>query len=49
MNNLMSTRIPWLPFIPSDWKIAKVKQCFRISKELSYKKIRQFFPLLEAL
>ena len=38
MNNLMSTRIPWLPFIPSDWKIAKVKQCFRISKELSYKK-----------
>ena len=37
MNNLMSTRIPWLPFIPSDWKIGKVKQCFSISKELSYK------------
>lgn len=37
MNNLMSTRIPWLPFIPSDWKIGKVKQCFSISKELSCK------------
>lgn len=33
----MSTRIPWLPFIPSDWKIGKVKQCFSISKELSCK------------
>lgn len=38
MSNLTSTRIPWLPFIPSDWKIGKVKQCFSISKELSYKK-----------
>lgn len=33
----MSTRIPWLPFIPSDWKIGKVKQFFSISKELSCK------------
>lgn len=30
------TNIEWLPYIPDDWKIEKVKHYFKLSKELSY-------------
>ena len=33
---MQKTNIEWLPYIPNDWKIGRVKQIFKISKELSY-------------
>ena len=37
MNNQVKTGVEWLPTLPNDWKIEKVKRIFYISKELSHK------------